>query len=123
MRVQELKCFNGVGGAIRAQIFRDDDKGSYFNVTTDARGKVVELFSYPIAWGIWTCRESLMSSDIKAAGRVTNAYDATPPEGIAAVLSIMHDLESAEATRHVSARELWLKAYRQCRFQARVARV
>lgn len=78
MLVQKLKCFTGVGGATEARIERYDDRG-VFRIITLCASRVVELLEFPISWGIWTCREALMSSDVKASGRTTSQYDATPP--------------------------------------------
>lgn len=76
--MQKLMCFKCAHGAVSAQIELHPERVVYRIVTIDVNNHVVELAEFPVQWGLWACREFLMSSDLKAKGRTTNSYDSTP---------------------------------------------
>jgi hypothetical protein len=116
MRIQVLKSFRGRGtSATLAQVAKVIRNGkNYYQVAAvnvESR-QVVELFEFPVTWGIWTGREFLMSSDAKASGRTTNAYDNSGgPDLLQVALGIMSKMKVKDATP----REMWRHAYWRAR--------
>jgi hypothetical protein len=68
--LQKLVQYNGMFGAVRAQI-ESLPTGRVRVATIDANNRIVELADLD---DVWACREFLVVSDPKASGRYSKHY-------------------------------------------------